>query len=134
MNREMMNALEADGEKLRQLTGENHGPEFLDPLAPCPKCGGDGGFEEAGSGKWSVCTFCDGTGSVESEAAESERDFDERFADIPDAPPFRHFTDEESAAWERVFAGVFCPACDAWIGSGAEQHICPLLPSKGTER
>lgn len=26
MNREMMRALEADGEKLRQLTGEDHGP------------------------------------------------------------------------------------------------------------
>ena len=26
MDREMMKALEADGEKLRQLTGEDHGP------------------------------------------------------------------------------------------------------------
>lgn len=65
--------------------------------APCPQCGGDGGFEEAGSGKWSVCTFCDGTGDVESEAAVGMRDLEER-------APCRHFTDEESAAWERVFA------------------------------
>jgi hypothetical protein len=46
--------------------------------APCPECGGDGGFEEAGSGKWSACTFCDGTGEVESEAAEGLRDLEER--------------------------------------------------------
>jgi hypothetical protein len=28
-NKEMCDALEADGEKLRQLTGEDHGPIFL---------------------------------------------------------------------------------------------------------
>lgn len=28
MGKEMQKALEADGEKLRQLTGEDHGPEF----------------------------------------------------------------------------------------------------------
>lgn len=27
-DREMQKALEADGEKLRQLTGEDHGPQF----------------------------------------------------------------------------------------------------------
>ena len=32
MNREMLKALEADGEKLRQLTGEDHGPHFLDDV------------------------------------------------------------------------------------------------------
>jgi hypothetical protein len=31
MDKEMMAALEADGEKLRQLTGEDHGPAFLSP-------------------------------------------------------------------------------------------------------
>ncbi len=82
MNREMMQALEADGEKLRQLTGEDHGPVFLSDLpAPCPECGGDGGFEEAGSGKWSVCTFCDGTGDVESEETVGLKDLDERCGD-----------------------------------------------------
>jgi hypothetical protein len=30
MDKEMMKALEADGEKLRQLTGEDHGPYFFD--------------------------------------------------------------------------------------------------------
>jgi hypothetical protein len=29
--KEMMDALEADGEKLRQLTGADHGPVFLPP-------------------------------------------------------------------------------------------------------
>lgn len=28
--KEMQKALEADGEKLRQLTGEDHGPIFID--------------------------------------------------------------------------------------------------------
>ncbi|MEO1721364.1 MAG: hypothetical protein AAFR84_03045 [Pseudomonadota bacterium] len=34
MDEEMMRALEADGEKLRQLTGDDHGPVFL-----CGECG-----------------------------------------------------------------------------------------------
>lgn len=65
--------------------------------APCPECGGDGGFEEAGSGKWSSCNFCNGTGEVESEEATAE---------AADHPAFRHFTDEEAAAWEKVFADL----------------------------
>lgn len=43
---EMQRALEADGEKLRQLTGEDHGPYFLGEdtsFAPCPVC-----FESCG--------------------------------------------------------------------------------------
>lgn len=32
--REMQRALEADGEKLRQLTGEDHGPVFIDTDLP----------------------------------------------------------------------------------------------------
>lgn len=65
MDDEMMKALEADGEKLRQLTGEDHGPfalcptcvglfgmlEFPEPrpddpyycrVEPCPDCNGTG--------------------------------------------------------------------------------------------
>ncbi len=44
MNDEMMKALEADGEKLRQLTGEDHGPHFLPEVrgcgwrSDCPAC------------------------------------------------------------------------------------------------
>jgi predicted nucleic-acid-binding Zn-ribbon protein len=38
-DREMQAALEADGEKLRQLTGEDHGPWYF---VDCPNCGGTG--------------------------------------------------------------------------------------------
>lgn len=72
----------------------------FDLPAPCPECGGDGGFEEAGSGKWSACTFCDGAGDVESEVAVGLRDLEER------SPPWRRFTAEEDAAWEAIFAGI----------------------------
>ena len=41
MNKEMMRALEADGEKLRQLTGEDHGPWDPDDLWRCDVCGAD---------------------------------------------------------------------------------------------
>lgn len=34
-SKEMKKALEADGEKLRQLTGQNHGPTWL---GECPRC------------------------------------------------------------------------------------------------
>jgi hypothetical protein len=33
MDKEMMRALAADGEKLRQLTGEDHGPHPVEPLS-----------------------------------------------------------------------------------------------------
>jgi hypothetical protein len=49
--------------------------------APCPECGGDGEFEEAGSGRVSRCTFCGGTGEVESEEAIGLRDLEERSGD-----------------------------------------------------
>lgn len=40
MNKEMQDALIADGEKLTQLTGEDHGPYFeLTESDPCPRCG-----------------------------------------------------------------------------------------------
>lgn len=83
-DREMQKALEADGEKLRQLTGEDHGPWFVDDephpgLAPCPHC-----FESSGFAARSVphtywepgydevdptmpCPYCHGSGSVECE-------------------------------------------------------------------
>jgi len=35
MDPEMMAALEADGEKLRQLTGEDHGPVFMEDDGCC---------------------------------------------------------------------------------------------------
>jgi hypothetical protein len=45
-DKEMQKALEADGDKLRQLTGEDHGPTFGDYHddfeEECPNCGGEG--------------------------------------------------------------------------------------------
>lgn len=39
-DKEMQAALIADGEKLAALTGEDHGPYFVEGLLPCPFCGG----------------------------------------------------------------------------------------------
>jgi hypothetical protein len=47
MDKAMRRALEADGEKLRQLTAEDHGPYFLDP----PE-------------QWFVCDACNGSGVI----------------------------------------------------------------------
>lgn len=70
---EMWEALEADGEKLRQLTGEDHGPWFIED---CPECGGRGhtvhGYQvyEAGCGfphddaYERKCDACDGFGTI----------------------------------------------------------------------
>jgi hypothetical protein len=38
-NKEMQDALIADGEKLSQITGEDHGPHFMSGSDPCPRCG-----------------------------------------------------------------------------------------------
>jgi hypothetical protein len=43
-SKDMMRALAQDGKKLRQLTSEDHGPEFWDI---CPCCSGFGNHEEA---------------------------------------------------------------------------------------
>ncbi len=76
LDREMELALHADGEKLRQITGEDHGP-FTGGYAPCPHC-----FESSGyvwehghdweSGPWShqtntPCPACHGTGLVDAD-------------------------------------------------------------------
>jgi hypothetical protein len=67
MNKEMQKALEADGEKLRQLTGEDHGPWIF-----CPECGGEGSYEKPEPlpddpfrCKVFCCGKCYGTGYVE---------------------------------------------------------------------
>lgn len=49
---EMIEALEADGEKLRALTDEDHGPAFFGTRFICPECGGDG---EWGEGPTNSC-------------------------------------------------------------------------------
>ena len=61
----MMDALAADAEKLRQLTGEDHGPW-------CPACFGDGGAwrlaldvnagPDGETGEFEMCAECGGTG------------------------------------------------------------------------
>jgi hypothetical protein len=70
---EMWEALEADGEKLRQLTGENHGPWFLET---CPDCDGFGTIASRVTVYEHGCAFshddtdecpcatCDGFGTV----------------------------------------------------------------------
>lgn len=47
-SRDMMLALEADGELLRQMTGEDHGPYFI---ADVPQ-------------QWFECDACDGAGEI----------------------------------------------------------------------
>lgn len=58
---EMMKALEADGEKLKALTGQDHGPHFIpeQPCEVCETCNGVGGWTIHGVG---VCPACNGTG------------------------------------------------------------------------
>ena len=77
MDREMMKALQADAEKLRDLTGEDHTPEFL---ADCDACGGQGYIAktiqvyEAGCGfshfdvEEKPCQACGGNGWLVCEA------------------------------------------------------------------
>ena len=72
---EMMKALELDGEYLRQMTGEEHGPIFL---VSCEACGGEGIFSkrvdvyEPGCAishddvEELKCSACDGYGTVVS--------------------------------------------------------------------
>lgn len=52
MDKAMRRALEADGEKLRQLTGQDHGPYF----------GVGGCLDEEAPQQWFTCDACDGTG------------------------------------------------------------------------
>lgn len=75
---EMRRALEADGEKLRQLTGEDHGPEFL---LTCPECEGEGSWEEPEPlpddpfrCKVIYCGGCDGAGVVIGQDDDRTRD------------------------------------------------------------
>jgi hypothetical protein len=72
------------------MTGDKFGR-----LAPCPECLGDGGFEQVPSGKWSVCTFCNGTGEVETEAARGLDDLEDRCDGQPnEAQEWRDFDPE----------------------------------------
>ena len=92
---EMQKALEADGEKLFQLTGEDHGPYFFDDvtvMAPCPCCFESSGFNAriiphtywepgwAEPDPTSPCGYCNGTGEVPSDETRPD-DRDEDFYD-----------------------------------------------------
>jgi hypothetical protein len=77
MDKEMMDALRADAEKLNQLTGEDHTPEFL---ADCEECDGAGYIlrtiyvYEPGCGfshpdvEQTTCSACGGCGWFVCEA------------------------------------------------------------------
>lgn len=87
---ELRRALEADGEKLRQLTGEDHGPWSAVPV-PCPVCDGAGEWDEgplpASSGatepvyRQVICGECDGSGTILAEASEATRTLDDLLDD-----------------------------------------------------
>ncbi len=65
---EMMKALEADGEYLRQMTGEDHGPVFL---VTCEACGGEGVFHKRATVYEAGCAVPhDDTDEVKCEACE----------------------------------------------------------------
>lgn len=100
-DREMMKALEADGEKLRHLTGEDHGPWFIADeqypgQAPCPACFESSGYvwehgNDWDSGPWShqtniPCRYCNGTGTVDSPLATLD-DLENEAADEAAATP-----------------------------------------------
>ncbi len=64
---EMIKALEADGEKLRQLTGEDHGPFIVTGYVPCERCHGTGEIIiSVGSHQCDtdgmLCSACEGYG------------------------------------------------------------------------
>ena len=54
MTEEMKKALEADGEKLRQLTGEDHGPWEVVGW-PCPSCNGNTRLDDS----YLMCDHCE---------------------------------------------------------------------------
>jgi hypothetical protein len=60
IDRQLERALIEDGKKLRQLTGQNHGPWF-----PCGLCGGWGHLEFT-NGVEMDCPICNGTGWIEN--------------------------------------------------------------------
>lgn len=76
----MMAALEADGEKLRQLTGDDHGPVFLadapEAWKDCEVCGGDGVIYKTAQVFEPGCGFAhDDVASVECDACSGNGGF-----------------------------------------------------------
>ena len=67
MDRAMMLALEADGEKLRLMTGKDHGPHFLRECFHCgdePEWVGAGWIEVLNNGPISPCPVCNPKGAM----------------------------------------------------------------------
>jgi DnaJ-class molecular chaperone len=67
-SKEMQRALKADGEKLKAMTGEDHGPVFF---TTCTSCWSAGGWEKARPQHddphytiWVKCDACNGSGWV----------------------------------------------------------------------
>ena len=67
MDKAMMAALEADGKKLRQLTGEDHGPIFQDGCSYCagePKWVGACWIDVPNNGGIKPCPICNPRGAT----------------------------------------------------------------------
>lgn len=67
LNREMIEALHADAEYLRQMTGDDHTPLFLDGCDHCasePEWVGVGWIEQPNNGPISPCPICNPTGAL----------------------------------------------------------------------
>ena len=89
--KEMQKALEADGGKLRDLTGQDHGPQFVEEgpfWDACPECNGCGNWEQPCPQpddpyftQTFMCAECGGCGHIEvaepPQIGMHERDDDE---------------------------------------------------------
>lgn len=78
MDEEMMKALKADGRKLQQMTGQDHGPHFdtddclpdygdppdFEKYGACSECAGLGAWMIEGRDGWVDCEACNGTGEA----------------------------------------------------------------------
>lgn len=75
----------------------------------CPECGGDGGWDAIsryGSGGWTECRFCDGSGEVPTEPATDIDDFEAAL--IADGEKLRALTGEDRGPW--TLDEIFAPA------------------------
>lgn len=73
-DKEMRRALAQDAKKLKQLTGDDHYPDYGDPpdfaaSGACAECAGLGAWMLEGKPGWVECEACGGMG----EAKQQER-------------------------------------------------------------
>ncbi len=76
MDKDMMRALEADAEKLRQITGDDsHQVEFLDEPDFCDRCGRPFNLPDIDGVQWSqhprLFMFCEGCGDEMEDEADA---------------------------------------------------------------